>query len=74
MLAFFGGSALLGPLSEVATQATRSTPQAVNAAQVLDTVRQTAGWTVLFLGLAVFAAALGGGMGKRKATTDRTAT
>jgi hypothetical protein len=77
-LALLGGSALAGPIGEFATQTTGTAPQSatVDPALVLNTARQTAGWTALGLGLAVMLAAVGGSMGtmeriwsKRKATT-----
>jgi len=66
-LALIGGSALLGPLGSIVAQAPGVSPQDVdvNPTQVLSTARQTAGWTVLGLGLAVVAATLGGAAGSK---------
>ena len=72
-LALLGGSALLGPLSTLISQAPDAAGQATQAAQnaninpvqALDTARHTAGWTALGLGAAVAAAALGGVAGSK---------
>lgn len=66
-LALIGGSALLGPLGNIVSQAVGVSPQDIdiNPAQALNAARQTAGWTALGLGLAVIAAALGGMAGSK---------
>ncbi|WP_219417055.1 hypothetical protein [Pseudonocardia nigra] len=64
-LALIGGSALLGPLANIAAQAPAVTPQDVDVAQAVTTARQSAGWTALGLGLAVAAAAIGGMTGSK---------
>lgn len=66
-LALIGGSSLLGPLGSIVAQAPGVSPQDVdvNTTQALNTARQTAGWTVLGLGLAVVAATLGGAAGSK---------
>ena len=66
-LAVFGGTALLGPLSEIATQMSGVQQQAaqIDPQQALATARQTAGWAVLGLGLAAVAAPLGGMAGSK---------
>ena len=86
-LALIGGSALLGPLSNLISQAPDAAGQATQAAQnasidpvqALNTARQTAGWTALGLGAAVAAAAIGGIAGSkmwpgRKHTDDTDIT
>ena len=68
-IALIGGSALLGPLAQLAGQAAESGAQAPNVtvdpAQALDAARQSAGATALSLGLAVVAAAIGGTVGSK---------
>jgi hypothetical protein len=68
-LALIGGSALFGPLAELAGTAAQSGVQPPNVdvdpAQALDTARRTAGGTALGLGLAVAAAAIGGTVGSK---------
>jgi hypothetical protein len=74
-LALLGGSALLGPLAQLASsapdaaqaagQAAGQAAQTVDPAQALDTARRTAGGTALGLGLAVAAAAIGGSVGSK---------
>ena len=61
-LTLLSGTAALGPLANVLAQSPATTPQEVNVdpAQVLGTVRQSAGWAALGLGLGAGAAALGG--------------
>jgi hypothetical protein len=78
-LALIGGSALLGPLASFASQApdAAQAAQNVDPAQVLNTARDTAGWTALGLGAAAAAAAIGGIAGSkiwpgRKNTDDTT--
>lgn len=69
-LALIGGSALLGPLASLVSQAPDAAQSAaqnvdVDPVQALAAARQTAGWTALGLGLAVAAAALGGVAGSK---------
>ena len=66
-LALIGGTALLGPLASVASQApgAAQAAQNVDPGQALDTARHTAGWTALGLGAAVAAAAIGGIAGSK---------
>jgi hypothetical protein len=74
-LALIGGSALLGPLAQLASSAPDATQAAGQAAgqatqtidpvQALNTARQSAGGTALSLGLAVAAAAIGGTVGSK---------
>lgn len=70
-LALIGGSALLGPLADLASSAPHAAGAAaqnastVDPAQALSAARQTAGWTALGLGLAVAAAAIGGVVGSK---------
>jgi hypothetical protein len=68
-IALIGGSALLGPLAQLAGQAVQSGAQPPNVnidpAQALETARQSAGGTALSLGLAVAAAAIGGTVGSK---------
>jgi hypothetical protein len=69
-LALIGGSALLGPLASLVSQAPDAAQNAaqnvnIDPAQALEAARQTAGWTALGLGLAVGAAALGGISGSK---------
>ena len=82
-LALIGGSALLGPLANLVSQAPDAAQNAaqnvnIDPVQALDAARQTAGWTALGLGLAVAAAALGGMSGSKvwpgKKHTDTTGT
>lgn len=63
-LALVGATGALGTLG---TLITGPTLQANTTAQTVDIAQLTAGWTVLFLGLAVLLAALGAGMGTMKA-------
>jgi hypothetical protein len=68
-IALIGGSALLGPLAQLAGDAAQSGAKAPNVnvdpAQVLNAARQSAGATALSLGLAVAAAAIGGTIGSK---------
>lgn len=66
-LAAFGGTALLGPLAELAAQVPGAQQQVaqVDPQQALGVARQTAGWAALGLGLAAVAAALGGMTGSK---------
>ncbi|TWF78941.1 hypothetical protein FHX44_114865 [Pseudonocardia hierapolitana] len=67
-LTLIGGTALLGPLASVASQApdaAQAAQQAVDPARALDTARDTAGWAALGLGAAAAAAAVGGIAGSR---------
>ena len=69
-LALIGGSALLGPLAQLASQAPDAATQAaqnadIDPVQALNTARQSAGGTALGLGLAVAAAAIGGTVGSK---------
>lgn len=66
-LAVFGGTALLGPLSEFATQMPGAQQQAaqIDPQQALAAGRQAAGWAVLGLGPAAVTAALGGVAGTK---------
>jgi hypothetical protein len=67
-LTLIGGTALLGPLAAVASQApdaAQAAQQAVDPARALDTARDTAGWAALGLGAAAAAAAIGGMAGSR---------
>ena len=68
-IALIGGSALLGPLAQLAGHAAQSGAQPPNVtidpAQALETARQSAGATALSLGLAVAAAAIGGTIGSK---------
>ena len=68
-IALIGGSALLGPLAQLAGQAAQSGAQPPNVtidpAQALNAARQSAGATALSLGLAVAAAAIGGTVGSK---------
>jgi len=68
-IALIGGSALLGPLAQLAGHAAQSGAQPPNVtidpAQALDTARRSAGATALSLGLAVAAAAIGGSVGSK---------
>jgi hypothetical protein len=68
-IALIGGTALLGPLADVASQAPGAAEAAQNVdvdpVQALDTARETAGWTALGLGAAVAAAAIGGIAGSK---------
>jgi hypothetical protein len=61
-LTLLSGTAVLGPLADVLAQSPAMAPQQVNVdpAQVVGTVRQSAGWAALGLGLGAGAAALGG--------------
>jgi len=61
-LTLLSGTAVLGPLANVLAQSPAMAPQQMNVdpAQVLGTVRQSAGWAALGLGLGAGAAALGG--------------
>jgi hypothetical protein len=60
-----GGGALLGAAAAAAEQVGAQAPAGVNAAEVLGTARNAAGWSALGLGLSVLAAALGGMVGGR---------
>jgi hypothetical protein len=67
-LTLIGGTALLGPLASVASQApdaAQAAQQTVDPGQALDTARDTAGWAALGLGAAAAAAAIGGIAGSR---------
>jgi len=67
-LTLIGGTALLGPLASVASQApdaAQAAQQAVDPVQALDTARDTAGWAALGLGAAAAAAAIGGIAGSK---------
>jgi hypothetical protein len=68
-IALIGGSALLGPLAQLAGHAAQSGAQPPNVtidpAQALNAARQSAGATALSLGLAVAAAAIGGTVGSK---------
>jgi hypothetical protein len=68
-IALIGGSALLGPLAQLAGHAAQSGAQPPNVtidpAQALNAARQSAGATALSLGLAVAAAAIGGTIGSK---------
>ncbi len=68
-IALIGGSALLGPLAQLAGHAAQAGAQPPNVnidpAQALITARQSAGGTALGLGLAVAAAAIGGTIGSK---------
>lgn len=71
-LALIGGSALLGPLANLASSAPHAAATAaqnaattVDPVQALNAARQTAGWTALGLGAAVIAAAIGGVAGSK---------
>jgi hypothetical protein len=68
-IALIGGSALLGPLAQLAGHAAQSGAQPPNVnvdpAQALAAARQSAGGTALGLGLAVIAAAIGGTVGSK---------
>jgi hypothetical protein len=68
-IALIGGSALLGPLAQLAGHAAQSGAQPPNVnidpVQALNTARQSAGATALSLGLAVAAAAIGGTVGSK---------
>jgi hypothetical protein len=66
-LTLIGGTALLGPLASIASQApgAAQAAQSVDPVQALDTARDTAGWTALGLGAAVAAAAIGGIAGSK---------
>ena len=66
-LALIGGSALLGPLASVASQAPDAAQAAQNTdpVQALNTARDTAGWAALGLGAAAAAAAIGGIAGSK---------
>lgn len=77
-LGLLSGSALFGPIGQVAAQIGAAAAQPGGAGAVLlGLAQQIAGWTALFLGLAVVAAGIGGGMGtmerlwsKRRAAGD----
>ena len=73
-LAVFGGTAMLGPLSQFATQMSDVQQQVtqVDPQQALAAARETAGWAVLGLGLAAAAAALGGMAGAKLWPRRRT--
>jgi hypothetical protein len=67
-LTLIGGTALLGPLADVASQApnaAQAAQQAVDPVQALDTARDTAGWAALGLGAAAAAASIGGLTGSK---------
>jgi hypothetical protein len=66
-LTLIGGTALLGPLASVASQAPDAAQAAPNIdpVQALDTARDTAGWAALGLGAAAAAAAIGGIVGSK---------
>jgi hypothetical protein len=66
-LTLIGGTALLGPLTSVASQAPNAaqTAQNVDPVQALATARDTAGWAALGLGAAAAAAAIGGSAGSK---------
>ncbi|GAA5114859.1 hypothetical protein [Pseudonocardia adelaidensis] len=67
-LTLIGGTALLGPLTSVASQApdaAAQTAQNVDPVQALETARDTAGWAALGLGAAAAAAAIGGITGSK---------
>jgi hypothetical protein len=68
-IALIGGSALLGPLAQLAGQAAQSGARPPNVdidpVQALNAARQSAGVTALSLGLAVAAAAIGGTVGSK---------
>jgi hypothetical protein len=68
-IALIGGSALLGPLAQLAGHAAQSGAQPPNVnidpAQALSAARHSAGGTALGLGLAVIAAAIGGTVGSK---------
>lgn len=66
-LTLIGGTALLGPLAGVASQAPDAAQAAPNVdpVQALNTARDTAGWAALALGAAAAAAAIGGIAGSK---------
>jgi hypothetical protein len=67
-LTLIGGTALLGPLASVASQApdaAHAAQQTVDPVQALGTARDTAGWAALGLGAAAAAAAIGGIFGSK---------
>jgi hypothetical protein len=71
-LALAGGTSLLGPLAEVSGQL--QVPNAApDPAALIQTARQTAGWTALALGVYVAAAALGGASGAKMWPRDGAA-
>lgn len=67
LLALLGGGALVGSLADTASQFVnlRNAGAGVDVAQATETARQTAGGTVLGLGLSMVAAALGGSLGAK---------
>jgi hypothetical protein len=75
-LTAFGGGALLGSVAEVsnrlsAAQFPGDAPN-FNAEQAFDVARDVAGWSVLFLVLALAAAAIGGAVGARMRSRGRS--
>jgi hypothetical protein len=68
-LTLIGGTALLGPLTSVASQAPNAAQAAqavdVDPVQALNAARDTAGWAALGLGASVAAAVIGGIAGSR---------
>jgi hypothetical protein len=66
-LTLIGGTALLGPLASVASQAPGAgqAAQNIDPVQALNTARDTAGWAALGLGAAAAAAAIGGIAGSK---------
>ena len=68
-LTLIGGTALLGPLASVASQAPNAAQATQNVdvdpVQALDAARDTAGWAALGLGASVAAAVIGGIAGSK---------